>query len=112
MIRCEDIRLLMSEYVDGIDDPRTRRIVERHVQLCASCRVQIGRLVDVTQQLQRLPLLPIGVSGRVTRFRKRLEASVEPQPRRRLEHYPFYVSAALAAALITLTLLLIFYLGL
>jgi anti-sigma factor RsiW len=111
MIRCSDMEVLLSDYADGIADARTRRIVERHVQLCARCRQRVQVDHQFAQQLRRLSLLPPGVSSRVTRFRRRLEAHAQ-RDRRRLEDYPFFVSAFIATALVVLTLLTLFYFGL
>lgn len=110
MTSCADLEVLLSEYADGASDPRTRRIVERHVQICPRCRARVAAAARVSDQLRRLPLLPPGVATRVARFRRALEQQVG-RDRRRLEQYPFYVSAILAAALLLLTLLTIFYLG-
>ncbi len=110
MIRCADMEVLLSDYADGTDDARTRRIVERHVQLCVRCRQRVQEDYQLARQLRRLSLLPVGVSSRVTRFRRRLEARVQPD-RRGLEHFPFYVSAFIATTLVLLALLAIFYLG-
>lgn len=110
MIRCVDMELLLSEYADGTADPRIRRIVEQHVQLCERCRRRLQIAYQLRQQLRRLPLLPAGVSSRVARFRRRLDEHAQ-HDRRRLEQYPFYVSALLATVLVVVSLLLIFYLG-
>jgi anti-sigma factor RsiW len=108
MMNCADLEVLLSDYADGAADARTRRIVERHVQLCDRCRLRVQRARQVGLQLQRLPLLPPGISSRVGRFRRRLEGR-SARGRWRLEHYPFYVSALLAALLITLALFTVFY---
>jgi|GEM_PF-5035363 len=110
MLSCADIEVLLSDYADGSTNPRTRRIVEQHVQLCERCRRRVQMSRQVALQLRRLPLLPTGVSSRVARFRRRLEAQTT-KDRRRLEHYPFYVSVVLASLLIAITLLTLFYLG-
>lgn len=109
MLKCAELELFLSEYADGTSDARTRRIVEQHVQLCARCRQRVLRARQIGIQLQRLTLLPPGMSSRVARFRRRLDAAV-PE-RRGLEHYPFYVSALLAVLLVVLALLAIFYFG-
>lgn len=110
MISCDYMEVLLSDYADGSNDPRTRRIVERHVQLCARCRRRLDEAQQVAQQLRRLPLLPASLSSRVARQRRRIEQAGAVK-RRGLEHYPFYVAALLAVALVTLALLLIFYFG-
>lgn len=111
MISCADMEVLLSDYADGTADARTRRIVEQHVQLCERCRRRVQRAHQLAQQLRRLPLLPAGVSSRIARFRRRLDARAQHNFRR-LEHYPFYVSVLLAVLLIVIALLTIFYLGL
>ena len=110
MIRCSAMQVLLSDYADGIADPRTRRIVERHVQLCDICRERVQADYQMAQQLRRLSLMPAGISSRMARLRRRLEASRQ-RDWRRLEDYPFYVSAVLATTLVVLALLTIFYLG-
>ena len=110
MLSCVDLEVLLSDYADGIADARTRRIVERHVQLCERCRERVQSAYQVAQQLRRLSLLPPGMSNRAARFRRRLEARATRE-QRRLEHYPFYVSAVLVAVLVVLALLTILYLG-
>lgn len=111
MIRCSDMEVLLSDYADGIADARTRRIVERHVQLCERCHRRLQADAQLAQQLRRLSLLPPGVASRVTRFRRRLENHVQ-RDWRRLEQYPFYVSALIATLLVVVSLLLMFYVGL
>lgn len=110
MISCTHMEVPLSDYADGIADARTRRIVEQHVQLCAQCRRKLVAAQQIAQQLRRLPLLPTGVSSRVARQRRRIEQAML-QERHGLEQYPFYVAAVLAALIVTLALLLIFYLG-
>lgn len=108
MLNCADLEVLLSDYADGVADARGRRMVEQHVQLCDRCRQRLRRARQVGQQLQRLPLLPPGISSRVGRFRRRLETRAV-RSRWQLEHYPFYVSALLAALLIMLALFAVFY---
>jgi anti-sigma factor RsiW len=113
MVDCSDLETLLSDYADGIGNERTRRIVERHVQLCTRCRQRVRASYLVAQQLRRLPLLPAGVSSRVARFRRRLEARAGRDPSR-LKRYPLFVSALLAgllAGLLLAALLLLFSLG-
>jgi anti-sigma factor RsiW len=110
MINCTDMELLISDYADGIADARTRRIVERHVQLCMRCRSRMQRAQQVAQQLRRLPLLPAGVSSRSVRFRRHLEDRLA-QTHRRREYYPMYLYALLATALLALIVLTLAYFG-
>lgn len=109
MLKCADLEVLLSDYADGVADTRARRMVEQHVQLCERCRRRLQLARRVGLQLQRLPLLPPGIASRVGRFRRRLELRSSTRNRWRLEHYPFYVSALLAALLIILALFTVFY---
>ncbi|WP_052343817.1 anti-sigma factor family protein [Kallotenue papyrolyticum] len=74
MKSCDRLEVLLSEYADGSADPRTRRIVERHVQMCDRCRLRLEQAARVGRQLQRLTLLPPGIATRAPRLRRRLEA--------------------------------------
>lgn len=104
MVDCTDLETLLSDYADGIGNERTRRIVERHVQLCTRCRQRVRASYQLAQQLRRLPLLPAGVSSRVARFRRRLEARATGDPHG-LKRAPLFVSALLAALLLAALLL-------
>jgi anti-sigma factor RsiW len=42
--KCEDVRALMSEYVDGELDREDRKRVERHVRFCQRCHTVLGNL--------------------------------------------------------------------
>jgi anti-sigma factor RsiW len=42
--KCEEVRALMSEYVDGELDRGDRRRVERHVRFCHRCHTVLGNL--------------------------------------------------------------------
>jgi anti-sigma factor RsiW len=110
MLDCTDLETLLSDYADGIANERTRRIVERHVQLCTRCRQRVKASHQVAQQLRRLPLLPAGVSSRVARFRQRLEARATRDPLR-LEPYLFCVALLLVSLVSLAVLLALLYLG-
>jgi predicted anti-sigma-YlaC factor YlaD len=71
-MRCSEVQEALSEYADGLADSRSRRIAEQHVRLCHSCRQQLEMMRAVGQQLERLPLLPVGISDRVPLLRRQL----------------------------------------
>ena len=80
-MRCAEIELLLSDYADGLADERGRRIIERHMQLCRSCREGAILARQLGQQLLRLSLLPLGVADRVPRLRQRLEQKLTRKQR-------------------------------
>lgn len=51
---CEDVRELMSEYVDGELDPAKHRHVEDHVGICRPCRQVLENLRHTLARLRRL----------------------------------------------------------
>lgn len=82
-MRCTEIEELTADYADGLADERGRRIAERHIQCCDTCRERVLRTRQLAQQLRRLTLLPSGIQERVPRLRRELE--------RRLNHrLPFF----------------------
>ncbi len=96
-MRCADVELLLSDYADGVADARGRRIVERHMQLCRSCREGAMIARQLGQQLLRISLLPLGIGDRVPRLRRRLEQKLARK--RRLEHIAAMVARALLVIL-------------
>ncbi len=72
-MRCEFVEVLLSDYADNVADERGRRIVERHIQLCCSCRTDLLLLQRLAHQLERVALLPMGVSARMPRYQYELE---------------------------------------
>ena len=95
-MRCIRVEPLLSDYADGIADERGRRIVERHLQLCRPCYDGVLVARQLGQQLMRLSLLPIGVSDRTPRLRRRLEQKLLKRPR----HSPMIVAMRASMALI------------
>jgi predicted anti-sigma-YlaC factor YlaD len=71
-MQCSEVQEALSEYADDLADTRSRRIAEQHVRLCHSCRQQLEAMRVVGQQLERLPLLPVGISDRVPLLRRHL----------------------------------------
>lgn len=52
--KCEEVRALMSGYVDGELDREGRRRVERHVRFCQRCHTVLGNLRGTLGGLRRL----------------------------------------------------------
>ena len=97
-MRCAEIELLLSDYVDGAADERGRRIVERHMQLCRTCREGAILARRLGQQLLRLSLLPLGIGDRVPRLRQRLERKLSRT--RRIEEIGRAVTRTMLVVLI------------
>ena len=72
-MRCAEVEDLIVDYADGLADERGRRIAERHIQCCESCRERVLRVRRLGQQLRRLTLLPPGIQERIPRLRLDLE---------------------------------------
>ncbi|GAC1386516.1 MAG: hypothetical protein NVS4B8_02270 [Herpetosiphon sp.] len=99
MIRCSEVRLLLSDYADGETDERGRRIVERHVQLCQSCRSDVLALRMVGLHIERLSLLPVGISARLPRFQRALESQLVARQRAR-QRVPWILLALVGLVLV------------
>lgn len=72
-MRCDLVQVLLGDYADDVADERGRRIVERHIQLCTTCRSDLVLLQRLSLQLRRLALLPLGVTARMPRYQHELE---------------------------------------
>lgn len=80
-MRCSELVPLLADYANGQADERGRRIVERHIRLCAACREDTMRAGLLGQQLARVPLLPIGIADRLPRLRRDLEQQLHRRKR-------------------------------
>jgi len=54
LAKCEQVRGLMSDYVDEDIDDADRRRVERHVLMCRPCRRVLGNLRQTVGRLSHL----------------------------------------------------------
>jgi len=52
---CIEVVELVSDYLDGELDPRTRQRVEAHLALCPACRVYVEQVRTTVRALGRLP---------------------------------------------------------
>lgn len=48
-MRCDEIRPMLSGYLDGELDEKSRQTVERHLATCANCRTEHERLKKLTE---------------------------------------------------------------
>lgn len=106
-MRCVRVEPFLSDYADGIADERGRRIVERHIQLCRSCYDGVLVARQLGQQLMRLSLLPIGVSDRTPRLRRRLEQKLHKRARLNPTMVAMRTTMALIFGVLGLLLLLL-----
>jgi len=53
-MRCWDARKHVSDYLDGILDPKTTGLVETHLEVCPTCPPLYAALVDAHEQLLTL----------------------------------------------------------
>ena len=51
MLYCEDVELMLQDYLDGYLLPSQREILERHVRGCAKCRGLVGGLSRLDRRL-------------------------------------------------------------
>ena len=52
---CVEVVELVSEYLDGKLDAKTRRRVEEHLTLCPHCQVYVEQVRGTVRALRRLP---------------------------------------------------------
>ena len=67
---CEEIRALLSDYVDDELDPQDRRRIDEHVGFCPRCRRALANLRLALDRLRGLSKKPPQAAGD-------LEAAVE-----------------------------------
>ena len=54
-MRCDEVRTLLSGYIDGELDEKDRDIVEQHLAVCEACRAEhakLKRLEEVTSEMK------------------------------------------------------------
>ncbi|GAV24860.1 hypothetical protein ciss_07930 [Carboxydothermus islandicus] len=56
-MECNEVRELLSAYIDGEVTAEEKKQVERHLQSCAGCREAYGQYVDMGAVLKMLPFL-------------------------------------------------------
>lgn len=82
-MRCAELGVLLGDYADGVADERARRIVDRHIQLCTSCRQELLLSFQIAQQLRRMPLLPETVAVRLPRMERQIQGRLLARARTR-----------------------------
>jgi len=54
-MQCDDIRQMLSGYLDGELDEKGRQLVEKHMAACADCRAEhdkLKKLLEVTNEMR------------------------------------------------------------
>ena len=54
-MQCDDIRQMLSGYLDGELDAKNRQLVEEHLAACADCRAEhdkLKKLLEVTNEMR------------------------------------------------------------
>lgn len=64
---CERIKELLSDYINGVLSQSEKALVEKHIEVCASCRAELRKLERMKSILASLPVLepPPGFTQRV-----------------------------------------------
>lgn len=68
-MKCEQIKRLLSPYVDGMVDDKEKELVEAHIVICTECRQQVDdyrRIGSMMQQLEP-PSLPVDFAANLNR---------------------------------------------
>ena len=54
-MQCDEVKQLLSGYLDGELDEKSRRLVEQHIAACPNCRTELDklkRLLEVTNEMK------------------------------------------------------------
>jgi anti-sigma factor RsiW len=112
-MKCEDMQLMISAYIDDALDPPSQGTMFAHLGECNECRVFLRRLLDLRAGLAAIPApeIPLSLDRRVMRLKmKRTRAMTGAGERLRTlwSHrlsVPLPSAALIALALITVTVL-------
>ena len=87
---CESWKTQLDAYLDGELSEAEMRSVDRHVRSCQSCSMDTVTRVQMKRAIQ--------LAGRrfspTTEFRKRVQLSIAPKPRRNLSRVWMFAAAA------------------
>jgi hypothetical protein len=53
-MNCDDIKELLSDYVDGVLDPKTKALVDEHLSACKGCKEELASLKALVNELGSL----------------------------------------------------------
>jgi len=75
-VTCEEVRELLSLYIDGNLDPSTREALEKHIESCAECEAELAGLRQTVEILRSLEEVEVPETFRSSLMEKVRE--VEP----------------------------------
>ena len=101
-MKCEDIKELLTEYLDGELPPEDAAAVEEHTAGCDACRAELDALRQTTALLQSLPKAdaPAGLAENVTASLDREIAIHRRAALMRWMHVGGWMSAAAAIIIV------------
>jgi hypothetical protein len=53
-MNCEEVKELLSEYLDGVLDPKTKTLVDEHLSACKGCQEELASLKALAHELGSL----------------------------------------------------------
>ncbi|HBP20973.1 MAG TPA: hypothetical protein DEA08_24710, partial [Planctomycetes bacterium] len=96
--RCEDVRPRLPEFLTGALEDASAAEVEAHLAECGSCAAELGQLLELSEDLGQLSLLPDQAAPEPA------EAQVAPLPVRPLPGRRSWRGLALLAAALLVAL--------
>ena len=101
-MNCEEIKHLLSQYVDGLLEPPQRAIVEKHLESCQECAGYYKQLLRLAKMADKLEIggdesyWEKQKDSIISRIEKAEAAGVTPIPTKR--RFGFYKVVAIAAS--------------
>jgi hypothetical protein len=105
MNRCEDIELLMQDYLDGYLLPSQREVLDGHIRSCPSCRLLLGGMRRLEAGFDGFPEVdaPADLGDRIVASLPE-ESRLATFPRRVFAGHPGMMAAAAAILVVGLFL--------
>lgn len=105
---CRDIEILLAGFALNSLNPEETQRVEKHLEGCPSCRVELENYLLVEEELRQA----VPAVQPPARIRSRLEAYTQPvpqtKPKRRSRIFPDWTTAAALAAVLMLIVVNVF----
>jgi len=108
-MRCRTAQRLLSLYLDGGPCQRRTRRLEMHLSGCPQCRERLAHMRDIAAAMRELPRAAAPEGFRAALRRRLASLSGRTPARERKRSFRTGIAAALAAALVTLTLFFSIY---
>jgi len=112
-MKCDDLQLMISTYIDDALDAPSQGIMFAHLGTCGTCRVFLRRMLDLRAGLSAFPApeVPPSLDRRVMRLRMKRARTMKGAAERirtlwsRRLSVPLPSAALIALALVTVTVL-------